>query len=221
MKLVAIADTHGQHAGLRELPHGDVLIHAGDFCSHGNRESAVNFLTWFGSQPHEHKILIAGNHDRFFEKHPTHALALVRDLAPGAFYLCDSGVQIDGINFWGSPVQPEFLNWAFNRNRGIDIRRHWNMIPDYTNVLITHGPAHGHLDLLKPDFFGNGKNDRAGCEDLRQTIDTRLTNLKAHIFGHLHYQGGQTDTVNGVQYFNVAMVDDGYTLCRKPAEIYV
>jgi len=53
------------------------------------------------------------------------------------------GTTIEDLKFWGSPVQPEFFNWAFNRERGEDICKHWDLIPDDTDILITHGPAFG------------------------------------------------------------------------------
>ncbi|WP_199698433.1 hypothetical protein, partial [Deinococcus cavernae] len=50
-------------------------------------------------------------------------------------------------HFWGSPVTPFFCNWAFNRHED-EIGRHWAMIPDDVDVLVTHGPAQGILDRI-------------------------------------------------------------------------
>tara|TARA_Y100000296_G_C5174834_1_gene259491 strand:- start:2061 stop:2591 length:531 start_codon:yes stop_codon:yes gene_type:complete len=58
----------------------------------------------------------------------------------GIKYLNDSSITIDGIKFWGSPIQPWFHDWAFNRKRGNEIRKHWELIPTNTDVLLTHGP---------------------------------------------------------------------------------
>ena len=38
LRIVCISDTHGKHAKVR-LPDGDVLIHAGDFMTYGDRLS--------------------------------------------------------------------------------------------------------------------------------------------------------------------------------------
>jgi Icc-related predicted phosphoesterase len=221
MKIVCVSDTHGQHNNLRNIPDGDVLIHAGDLTNDAGRASLRSFLVWFEAQPHRHKIFIAGNHDWAFQKWPDLAKAMVKEVAPSVHYLQDSGVELEGVKFWGSPVQPFFLDWAFNRVRGDDIQRHWDMIPNDTQVLITHGPAHGRLDLLVPDVYGNGKADRAGCHNLKATIEARLKALQLHVFGHLHYQGGQQEIDGGVTYINAAVVDDGYTLCRKPQVTYI
>ena len=70
VRIICISDTHGQHAGLR-LPDGDILIHAGDFMTYGNApREIIDFNTWLGRQPHAHKIVMAGNHDRLFESPP-------------------------------------------------------------------------------------------------------------------------------------------------------
>ncbi len=61
-------------------------------------------------------------------------------------YLNDSGCEIEGVRFWGSPIQPEFGNLAFNRKRGEDIKEHWDLIPLNTDILITHGSPYSILD---------------------------------------------------------------------------
>ena len=35
-RFVCISDTHGRHAGIKHIPPGDVLIHAGDFTDTGS-----------------------------------------------------------------------------------------------------------------------------------------------------------------------------------------
>jgi 3',5'-cyclic AMP phosphodiesterase CpdA len=86
VRIICISDTHGQHAGLR-VPDGDILIHAGDFMTYGNApREIIDFNAWLGRQPHTHKIVIAGNHDRLFESHPMPARALITN----GVYLEDS-----------------------------------------------------------------------------------------------------------------------------------
>ena len=147
MKLVVISDTHGRHDDVT-VPGGGILIHCGDCIEGANAACAyaAGFLSWLHRQPHENKLLIAGNHDWIFDVGADQARAIVAAHAPGVHYLHDSGCEIDGVRFWGSPVSPRFFDWAFNRDRGADIRRHWDMIPTGADVLITHGPPHGILD---------------------------------------------------------------------------
>lgn len=63
MKFVVISDTHGLHEDLQDLPNGDVIIHAGDFCHFSGAESRKRFLSWYADLNYRYKILISGNHD--------------------------------------------------------------------------------------------------------------------------------------------------------------
>ena len=54
LSLVALSDTHGLHATMdHEVPDGDVLIHAGDFCGRGLMPEVSEFAAWMGEFPHE------------------------------------------------------------------------------------------------------------------------------------------------------------------------
>lgn len=178
MKIVLLSDTHCTHQYL-EVPAGDLLIHAGDFSLRGREAETQDFLDWFSSQPHPHKVFISGNHDFMAEKVP----ALFRSMLPtNVHYLEDSGVEIEGIRIWGSPITPWFYNWAFNRLRGDEINQYWQKIPENTDILITHGPPFGILDLTDG-------GDAVGCEDLMARIEE--IKPKLHVFGHIHEAYGQ------------------------------
>lgn len=196
MKLVIISDTHSLHGQMYEdIPEGDVLIHCGDVCNRGTTREALDFIEWFKKQPHDTKIFIAGNHDWAFKKKSDelkHALADLELSGSEVCYLEDEGmtVEIDGqeINFWGSPWQPEFCNWAFNLPRGEALKAKWDMIPENTHVLITHGPpmTKGNVDYTVYDRVN------VGCEELSKKIAT-LPNLLVHCFGHIHEGYGVED----------------------------
>ena len=111
MKFVCISDTHNQHEKLT-VPDADIVIHSGDVTGSGSTRQIREFCEWYGELPHKHKILIAGNHDWGFEKDYKKHKQICDD--NGITYLQDSGCEIDGIKFWGSPQTPEFFNWAFN-----------------------------------------------------------------------------------------------------------
>lgn len=201
MKLVFISDTHTKHRAFTP-PKGDVLIHCGDFTGNGKPLQAEEFAEWFGEQPHKHKICIAGNHDGCFETVPT----IARDIMQRHWvtYLEDSGVTIDGIKFWGSPITPEFNNWYFNRARGAQIKRHWDLIPDDTDVLITHGPPHGVLDKCPMSV---------GCEELLKAV--QRVQPRIHAFGHIH-EGGGARQIGPTHFINCSMLDGWYKPVRKP-----
>ena len=203
MKVVAISDTHGQHNGL-ELPAGDMLIHAGDMSKRGYSKEVKQFLRWFGAQDFKYKILIAGNHDFFFEKKPE--AVIVAAIPENVIYLNDTNVVIEGIKIHGSPIQPWFYDWAFNRQRGEEIDKHWQLIPDDTDILITHGPAYGKLDTLH-----NG--ELVGCKMLAKRVEE--VKPKKFIFGHIHEAHGEL-IENDVHYINASIVDIRYQLSNKP-----
>lgn len=98
----------------------------------------------YSNLDYQYKIFIAGNHDFYFEDYSQQEIQ--EKLPENMYYLNDSGICIEGINIWGSPITPTFFNWAFNKDRGYDIIQHWQKIPDNTDILITHGPPNMILD---------------------------------------------------------------------------
>ncbi|QNM86710.1 metallophosphatase domain-containing protein [Polaribacter pectinis] len=204
MKIVLISDTHGNHNFI--IPEGDILIHAGDVSLRGTKKEIDSFIDWFQKQPHKHKIFIAGNHDFYFEE------ALKNNIKindTNLNYLNDSGCEIEGIKFWGSPIQPTFFNWAFNRERGEEIKKYWDLIPNDTDVLITHGPPHKILDLTK-----NG--EYVGCEELKKKV--LEIKPKLHVFGHIHEAYGKT-VRNKTTFVNASLLDDKYRNVNAPIVI--
>jgi len=186
MRLVCIADTHNLQSNKKKrpkIPEGDVLIFAGDICKLGysfkNRddlhlEQIERFNTFLGKQPHEHKIVIAGNHDFWLEHH---SILECQEVLSNATYLQDTSVTIGGKVFYGSPWQPVYYNWAFNIRRGQPLQAAWSLIPVNTDVLITHTPPYGVMDETE-------EHERVGCKELYERVDTLRP--RVHVFGHVH-----------------------------------
>ncbi len=211
-RIVVISDTHGQHLGL-SVPEGDILIHCGDFCSHGQYLDAVKFLHWFQTHPHQRKIFIAGNHDLVFEQGSYHDIEMLTriHLNDSTHYLNDSGINLFGINFWGSPIQPRFFNWAFNRDRGADIKKHWDKIPEGTDVLITHGPPHRICDTA-PRTHGFYEN--IGCEELLKAVKKIKPSI--HLFGHVHFCAGELHQDENTLFANCCLLNEEHIIFNKP-----
>ena len=203
MKITFISDTHGQQEELH-LIKGDILVHCGDICNRGSEFEVLQFINWFREQPFKHKIFIAGNHDWFLEKLEKDYFEKI--LPSDIIYLNDSGICIEGINFWGSPIQPTFFNWAFNRERGDVINKHWQLIPKNTDILITHGPPFNVLDKTT-----DGRN--VGCEDLMLKISEIKPSI--HAFGHIHEAYGIYET-NEIKFINASVLDIRYQLTNEP-----
>lgn len=201
MRLVLLSDTHNLHTQVT-VPDGDILIYAGDISMMGHLDDIAAFDAWLAGLPHPHKIVIAGNHDFCFERQPAAAEALLTH----AHYLCDSELTLDGVRFYGSPWQPWFYDWAFNLQRGPEIRAKWDLIPTGIDVLITHGPPAGHGDLTL-------QGDRAGCVDLLDAI--RRIQPPLHLFGHIHEGYGQTRE-GPTLCVNASLCDPAYAIANPP-----
>jgi len=199
MKITFISDTHGKHNQItKDLPGGDLLIHAGDFMNSGYYEQeATDFFGWFDKvDNYDAKIFIAGNHDRLMENDPTRIQGLLTGYK-WIDYIQDDNLTLyfdgpngdfpeDNIHIYGSPWQPEFHNWAFNLPRNSDIMKEkWDAIPNNTDILITHGPP---LDELRP---------------------------KIHVFGHIHGSAGYY--FNGHTHFiNASVLNERYIYSNLP-----
>ena len=208
-KIVCLSDTHNCNEQI-EVPGGDILIHSGDATTIGSFEQVKAFNYWFAALPHRHKIFVAGNHDWLFEKKNESARAL---LDRSIVYLQDSSIEIEGLKIYGSPWQPRFFDWAFNLNRGYELAEKWALIPGDIDILITHGPPNGILDLVpRRDWHEN-----TGCEELRKRVEEIATHgkLKLHVFGHIHCGYG-THEEFGVKFVNASNCDEQYNPTQPP-----
>jgi predicted phosphodiesterase len=228
-KITFISDTHSKHAYCTpNLPGGDILIHSGDMSSMGYEHELHAFLKWFSKQKYEHKVFIAGNHDFAFEnyRYPHHKgdydwyyhLMNEENLSQSdVVYLEDNQCIIDSpefsrpIKFWGSPWQPEFYNWAFNLPRlGDELKKYWDMIPDDTDVLITHGPPNEARDFVSNWRQGDVN---VGCELLRHRVD-QIKPL-VHVFGHIHGAYGAA-YIKDTLFVNASICTEQYIPSNKP-----
>ena len=206
MKIICISDTHNLHAQMSHpVPNGDILIHAGDISNNGDLEDIISFAEWSKNLKHKYKIIIAGNHDFCFD--PNGRIKKYTPLAQktlkeaGWIYLEDSSCIIEGIKFYGSPWQPTFFDWAFNAERGKEIAKIWELIPEDTDVLITHGPPAKILDKTH-----DGSD--VGCEDLLKKIQD--LKIKLHVFGHIHEAYG-SKSIEGTVYANACICNLDYS----------
>ena len=197
LRLVLLSDTHGLHRNV-QVPDGDLLIHAGDFTNFSKSQiEIIEFNVWLGELPHRHKIVVPGNHEFFLEADPSK-----RSLLSNASVLINEAVQVEGLRIWGSPITPLY-GGAFGMSSAADRRRLYAHIPDDTDVLITHGPPFGILDMMPNSSL------HTGCRELFDAV-IRVKS-KVHVFGHLHGAHGIFQTKNTI-YVNAA-------LCGPHAEI--
>lgn len=205
MKICIISDTHNYHKKLGDLPDADMIIHCGDMTSVGKEHEIRNFMKWYSRlEQYKYKLCIAGNHDWLFERSRTLAKSLIPS---NVTYLEDSCVEIEGLMFYGTPVQQPFNNWAFNVYEP-KLTKYWEAIPDETDVLITHSPPEGYGDFVP---FAN--RNKGSYSLLNEVIDR--IKPKLHCFGHIHEGYGSWE-FNEIKFINASNLDGGYNCVNAP-----
>lgn len=211
LKIVAFSDTHSHHRKI-SIPDGDILICAGDITYQGELPIIEDFCKWMASFSHKYKILIFGNHEVGIENGYKRSIALKMVADNDITYLEDSGIEIEGLKFWGSPITKFFYNWEWNRHPGPNIKKHWDKIPDDTNILITHGPPYGILDV-------NASGEHCGCYDLLERV-WELKQLRLMAFGHIHKNKDEIPVeIEGVKFVNASILDERYKIHNDPVII--
>jgi len=210
LRIVATSDIHGYEP---KLPEGDVLVLAGDLTSHGTAANVDKLSRWLIRIATDFKavIVVAGNHDWWFqERGSSHGSRYGYWREHNIYYLEDDGVTIEGVRFWGSPWTPQFYNWAFMDDDD-NLRDHFKLIPNDTDVLVTHGPMLGILDLTE-------RGPNAGSFQLAMAIGR--VQPKVHIFGHIHEAYGfHKDPDFPTRFYNVAHCNLQYAPVQPPVTI--
>jgi Icc-related predicted phosphoesterase len=202
--ITCISDLHGFKP---ELPGGDLLLIAGDLTAKDSESEYMDLIWWLYDQVYEKIVCIGGNHDN-----------AINDNMIGRFgnihYLKDSGTEFNGLKIWGSPWTRSFLGMnpkcmAYTVEKEIELAEKWSLIPDDTDILITHTPAYGI-------FCEHANVFHFGSESLRRRIDE--LDLKLSVCGHIHESYGRLER-DGTIFVNASQVDSGYNFVHEPITI--
>ncbi|KAK3687528.1 calcineurin-like phosphoesterase [Podospora appendiculata] len=189
IRVVCLSDTHSQQLVGRAVPDGDLLIHCGDLTDDGSRDEIQRQLDWLGGLGHAHKVFVGGNHDSWFDPDARREEDRVNGDGKGGGldwrgcrHLENGGVTLEfkggrRLNIWGGGAVPE----CGGRENAFQYVRHlhpWRgIVPDETDVLVTHTPPRHHLDL------------DLGCAGLLEEV--WRVKPKLHVFGHVHWGHGR------------------------------
>lgn len=239
MKIDAVSDLHGFYP---KLAGGDLLIVAGDLTATDEEYEYKKFFGWLRDQKYEETIVIAGNHDNYLQNH-----IHIEDLEDsGEFtYLCESGTEFEyeeiieeehkfkgmisykvkrKLKIFGSPWTKTFKGMnpkckAFTCDTEEELAEKFSLIPADIDILITHSPPYGILDGIPLEY--DGTEYHAGSTSLRNMVldGNHFTNLKHHIFGHIHEQGGRSIDLVSTQFHNCSYVNERYKPVNKPIRI--
>lgn len=212
MKILHISDTHGSHSLLQIQQDLDMIIFSGDesnyYDSWKNEPECRDFINWFANQNVKYKVMIAGNHSAYIASNTREFRQLCKD--KNIIYLENEEVVIEGLKIWGSPYSPTFGNWHFMKSRD-KMHKLWQNIPQDTDILITHTPPKGCLDL---SYNRDYNLEFCGCNSLLKHVFR--VKPKLHLYGHIHnspdgiYNAGQMKLANLDTIFsNGSVVTDG------------
>jgi Icc-related predicted phosphoesterase len=140
-----------------------------------------------------------GNHNQLAGQ--LYGLRMLREIfaATGGAYLVDEGVEIDGLNFYGSPWTAPTNHSVFIAPE-IELAQKWTGIPEALDVLLTHGPPAGWCDR------------GYGSPSLREHVS--WARPRVHLFGHVHSARG-VDGSPATLFSNGAIVDGAMQPCDQ------
>ena len=206
-----ISDLHGYRPN---LSGGDLLIIAGDLTATDTASAYRDFAGWLRSLDYETIIIVPGNHDGAlgYSDLPWSDDSRVK-------FLCDSGVAIKGYQVWGSPwtlafpgQHPSAMAYALDNHAEIDAR--FELIPEGTNILVTHAPPYGIRDCIE-DSRGFPLN--VGSQSLLKHVKRVCPEL--HVYGHIHEGYGECPFKT--HFVNASQVDKFYNHVNKPIRIHL
>ena len=192
-KIVAISDLHGNLP--MDLPEGDILCICGDIFPLNIQTQILKcddwlndvFIPWTIELPYEEIILLAGNHDFYFEEVTPIDIFLTFDHTK-INYLQDSWVTIYGIKFYGTPWCHQFGRWAFMKDDEWLAKKFAN-IPSDVDFLLTHDapyPYDKSLESCLIEFIEHEEynDDNSGFAKFKLNTDGTIS------FGVQFYNGG-------------------------------
>ena len=152
VRIVHMSNTHNQldaHSSKKILPHGNILIHSGDFSVDGKVEEFKQFDSWLRSVSsiYHIRIIVLGQSDtKIFGTDWSRMAAL---LPHATHVLCNSEIRVLGLHIYGAPYQKPPKRSLFGKNSNI-----YSSIPS-CDILITHEAAYGKLDNDGAQHAGN------------------------------------------------------------------
>ncbi len=202
-KIWLISDTHNEHQRLEIPPDVEAVIHCGDESmqrkSQWNEPETRAFFEWYVELAIPTKIYIPGNHSTSVEN------GIVRpEQYPTVKFLIHEAWEWNGLTIFGSPYTPWFFAWAYNVARP-DLEKLWSEIPSGIDILITHGPPKGIMDVTRD--WKSKEPIHIGSKSLTTHVLERIK-PKLHAFGHLHDEDGINNygslVRGGTQFINCA-----------------
>ena len=220
---------HGMLDGLD--PRGcEICVIAGDFSEqtgfgHGAMKEQRDwihdeFFEWTGRFSDTTFIVVAGNHDLCLDPVMTSRYSGENwkiEWPSNVKYLHDSGVEVSGLKFYGTPWVP-IINymWAFEGERD-KLKKQFSAIPENVDILVTHSPPRlpGYLGDVSLEFGAD--SDKFGSSELADAI---FKKKPRRVFcGHIHSGSHNPFMFGDTVVQNVSRVNESYEVTYEPAVI--
>lgn len=216
-----VSDLHGAYP---QLEGGDLLIVAGDLTARDRINEYITFMDWICVQEYHKIIVIGGNHDMAIEFEPEIFTRIMNQIHGNFTYLCDEGVSWKGLRIWGSPwtktfsmMNPDCMALTVDTDK--QLAEKWALIPDDTDILITHCPPYGIMDGVQRNWVGLKQIEYCGSASLlKRALEIRP---KLHVFGHIHEFGGQSIKMGQTTFVNASIMNREYQPVNKPIRIEI
>lgn len=222
MQICAISDLHGL---LPELEPCNLVLIAGDISPLSIQQNMPlmdgwlfnKFIPWINNLNCQDVILIAGNHDFWFERASETSLLTLQYLTNCKLkYLCNQSYNIlndDGsiIKIFGTPWGHIFGNWSFMLGYDILIEK-FKEIPENIDILISHDAPYGicNVDCILESTFPKHVGG--------SVLANRVLEVKPKIFicGHIHSGDHNPIIIDETTYVNVSLLSENYEYKYKP-----
>lgn len=211
MKIDCVGCLHGHHP---KLEGGDLLIVTGDLTARDHLASEwVKFYKWMHNLDYKYKVIIGGNHDNMFQTNK-YEIIFEHWKSIDSTYLCNSETEFEGLKIWGTPHSLLFdgVNPRCTAFMGTEeeLKKEYDKIPEDIDILISHTPPHGILDM-------NKDADHCGSIALRETM--MRVKPKYLICSHIHEQGGKEVDLVMTKVINCSYVNERYQPVNKVMRI--
>ena len=208
MKLIITSDLHGH---LPQLGEADVICIVGDITSDDYRKDAdtqwrwynEEYLPWIEGLPASKVITVAGNHDYCFLEHrPT--------LTDKHIYLENSGIEIDGVTFYGTPnTRPPINNFAFSESSE-RLTEVFSEIPNKLDVLLCHSAPY---EVNNCGMLADSSED-IGNMELTEAIKNK--DIRYIFCGHVHTGNHVMSEWRGKKIANVSYCKESKAPAYEP-----
>lgn len=186
MRLVLGSDLHGH---LPDVPPCDILVLAGDILPEKDQEIFMEnkLKPWLSRTQTGAVVATGGNHDHKLFR---------RDYPLPWRFLIDKSETVMGLKFHGTPWCLPLGRWAWQAPEYL-LRYIYSLIPDDTDILISHAPPYSLGDRVQD-------GELAGSKSLLERMQG-LPNLKLVVCGHIHEARGRYGKV-----VNASSIDHRY-----------